>query len=55
MDLIQDLFDKTQEWRQIISEFEMSAENILRNKKLYEYYSEVLKIAKQKIEGKKSK
>jgi putative hydrolase of the HAD superfamily len=39
----------------IYRDFEKAAENNLKNKKFFEYYSEILKIAKQKIDGKKGK
>ena len=34
---------------------ELEAKNSIRNKKYYEFYSEVMKIAKQKLDGKKAK
>jgi hypothetical protein len=46
---------KTFDWKQIYRDFEKAAENNLKNKKFFEYYSEILKIAKQKIDGKKGK
>lgn len=55
MDELQELMDKTFDWKQAYKDFEKAAENNLRNKKFYEYYSEILKIAKQKIDGKKGK
>lgn len=55
MDEIQDLMNKTFDWKQAYRDFEKAAEMNLKNKKFYEYYSEILKIAKQKIDGKKGK
>ena len=55
MDEIQDLMNNTFDWKQVYRDFEKAAEMNLKNKKFYEYYSEVLKIAKQKIDGKKGK
>jgi len=37
------------------SNIENEAKNSIRNKKYYEFYSEVMKIAKQKLDGKKIK
>lgn len=45
----------TLDWKSIYKNIEKIAEANLRNKKFYEYYSEILKIAKQNIEGKKGK
>ena len=55
MDLIQNLINKTQDWKNIYQHLQKIAENNLKNKKFLEYYSEILKIAKQTIEGKKGK
>ena len=55
MDLIQNLINKTQDWKNIYQHLQKIAENNLKNKKFFEYYSEILKIAKQTIEGKKGK
>jgi len=55
MDLIQNLMNKTLDWKMIYRHLEKSAESNLKNKKFYEYYSEILKIAKQSIDGKKGK
>lgn len=38
-----------------LSEIENEAKNIIRNKKFYEYYSEMMKVAKQILDGKKTK
>lgn len=37
------------------NDIETEAKNSIRNKKYYEFYSEVMKIAKQKLDGKKVK
>lgn len=55
LDAVKDLMNKTFDWKQIYRDFEKAAESNLRNKKFFEYYSEILKIAKQKIDGKKGK
>ncbi len=55
LDAVQDLMSKTFDWKQIYRDFEKAAENNLKNKKFFQYYSEILKIAKQKIDGKKGK
>lgn len=55
MILIQEIMNKTLDWKTIYKNIEKIAESNLRNKKFYEYYSEILKIAKQSIEGKKGK
>ena len=47
--------NKTLDWKNIYKNIEKIAEGNLRNKKFYEYYTEILKIAKQSIEGKKGK
>jgi hypothetical protein len=39
MDEIQDLMNKTFDWKQVYREFEKTAESNLKNKKFYEYYS----------------
>lgn len=36
-------------------DIENEAKNNLKNKKFYEYYSEIMKIAKQVLDGKKTK
>ena len=38
-----------------MTDIEREAKNNLRNKKFYEYYSEIMKIAKQVLDGKKTK
>lgn len=38
-----------------MTDIQREAKNNLRNKKFYEYYSEIVKIAKQVLDGKKSK
>jgi hypothetical protein len=38
-----------------LSDIEKEAQNSLRNKKFYEYYSEIMKIAKTVVDGKKAK
>ena len=55
MILTQELMNKTLDWKNIYKNIEKIAEGNLRNKKFYEYYTEILKIAKQSIEGKKGK
>lgn len=55
MEHIQEIMNKTLDWKTIYKNIEKVAESNLRNKKFYEYYSEILKIAKQSMEGKKGK
>lgn len=52
---IQQLLQKTLDWKFVNKEFEKTVEHNLRNKKFYEWYSEVQKVAKQSIDGKKGK
>jgi hypothetical protein len=47
--------NKTLDSKNIYKYIEKIAQSNLRNKKFYEYYTEILKIAKQSIEGKKGK
>jgi hypothetical protein len=46
---------KTLDWKFILKHFEKDAESAIRNKKIYEYYTEIMKLAKQSIDGKKGK
>ena len=55
MDLLQKLLQKTMHISTSLAEIEKEAKFNLRNKKFYEYYSEILKITKQVLDGKKTK
>lgn len=55
IDVLLKLFQKSIKSEKYYSEIEAQTKNVLRNKKLYEYYSEMLKVAKQAIDGKKTK
>ena len=54
-DLVQKLLQKTIHVTTYMTDIEREAKNNLRNKKFYEYYSEIMKIAKQVLDGKKTK
>lgn len=54
-DLVQKLLQKTMYVTTYMTDIEREAKNNLRNKKFYEYYSEIMKIAKQVLDGKKTK
>ena len=55
IDYTQKLLQATIHFTSYLSDIEREAQNSLRNKKFYEYYSEIMKIAKQVVDGKKSK
>lgn len=55
MVILQNVMQKTFDWKFIYLQIEKAAADNLRNKKFYQLYSEILKIAKQKIDGKKGK
>ena len=52
---MQKLLQKTIYVTTYMTDIEREAKNNLRNKKFYEYYSEIMKIAKQVLDGKKTK
>ena len=55
MDCVQKIVQKAITMNTYITHIEKHAKLNLRNKKYYEYYSEIMKVAKQVLDGKKTK